>query len=70
MHYLGSNSCHVIVDHIFVMKCICFLRHFLVIANRISKQLIIPEYITQEFTTKGVAMQMAEPRYLMSVMTM
>ena len=23
IHYLGSNSCHVIGCHIFIMKCIC-----------------------------------------------
>ena len=44
--YLGANSCHVIVCHIFLIKYMgaCFLRQLLVIANIILKQLIIPEY--------------------------
>ena len=53
MHYLGSNSCHLIVNseianHIFLMKYIwaCFLRQLPLVANSIWKQLIIPEYHT------------------------
>ena len=49
MHYLGSNSCHVIVSHIFLMKYICiyFLRQLTL------KQLIIPEYHMGVYHKRG-----------------
>ena len=45
MYYLGSNSCHVLVCHIFLMNYICalFLMQLPVIADNTLKQLIIPE---------------------------
>ena len=67
MYYLGSNSCHVIVCHIFLTKYICrlFLVHLLMIANNTLKQVIIQEYNTVLYH-KG----MTDPRYLISVITL
>ena len=55
MHCLGSNSCHVIVGHIFLLKyiCTCFLGHLLVIANSILKQLIILEHHMEVYNKGG-----------------
>ena len=46
MYCLGSNSCHMIVCHIYLINYInaLFLRQLPVIANNTLKQLIIPEY--------------------------
>ena len=55
MHNLSSNSCQVIVDHIFLMKYIsaCSLRQFLTIVKSILKTLIIPEYLTGVYHKGG-----------------
>ena len=46
MYCLGSNSCHVIVCYILLMKYICalFNMQLFMIANSSLEQFIIPEY--------------------------
>ena len=68
MHYLGSNSCHVIGFHISIIKYMCA-------CSRDSKQymylqqLMIPESVMGVYRKGVVVLQVTKARYLMSVKT-
>ena len=73
MHYLCSNSCHVMGCHIFLIKK--HMHMFPQATTRDCKQYFgqltsLEYHMGRELTAEGVAMQMAEPRYLLLVMTM
>ena len=71
MHYLGSNSCHVIGFHISIIKYMCACSPQ--VATRDSKQylqqLMLPESVMGVYRKGGVVLQVTKARYLMSVNT-
>ena len=63
MHYLGSNSCHVIGFHISIIKYMCDSKQYL-------QQLMIPESVMGVYRkVGGVVLQVTKARYLISVQT-
>ena len=73
MHYLGSNSCHVIGCHISIIKYMC--AYSPQVATRDSKQYLqqlkIPESVMGVYRKGGggVVLHVTKARYLMSVKT-
>ena len=71
MHYLGSNSCHVIGFHISIVKymCACSPQAAIRDSKQYLQQLMIPESVMGVYRKGGVVLQVTKARYLMSVKT-